>query len=345
MGYSDLPRKKLGFFPTPLAELDRLSRHLSGPRLFVKRDDLSGLAFGGNKTRKLEFLIGEAIALGCDTVITGGAEQSNHCRQTAAAAAVCGLECHLVLGGAPPAVPNGNLLLDMLCGAKIHWSGDLRKGEAIPEIAKQMKKAGRKPFVIPYGGSNSIGAIGFVEAVRELCAQTSDAGVSVTHVVFPSSSGGTHAGLALGARLFKQSFEMVGIGIDKGETGGLSLDRYIVEVANETAGRIGESCRFSVGDITIRNEYLGGGYGIVGAAEEEAIRLTAEKEGLFLDPVYTGRAMAALIDLIRKGEFSPDETVLFWHTGGTPALFPYAHQLAACCQREMQQTVGTDCRL
>jgi L-cysteate sulfo-lyase len=322
-----IPRTPLGFFPTPLTELHRLTSHLAGPRLFVKRDDLTGLAFGGNKTRKLEFLIGDALARGCDTVITGGAGQSNHCRQTAAAAAACGLACHLVLGGAPPTVPNGNLLLDILCGATIHWSGDLRKGESIPEIESGLRRAGRKPYVIPYGGSNAIGALGFVEATRELSVQMAEAGLSFTHIVFASSSGGTQAGLVLGARMLGLSTKIVGIGIEKEEAGEAAFEQRIVEIANAAAEMIEAGCVIVSDDIAVRKDYGGEGYGVIGSMEREAVRMMAETEGIFLDPIYTGRAMGGLIDMIRRGELGPEDRVLFWHTGGGPGLFAHAGEV------------------
>jgi D-cysteine desulfhydrase family pyridoxal phosphate-dependent enzyme len=316
-----LPRYPLGFFPTPLIELRRLSARLGGPRLFMKRDDLTGLALGGNKTRKLEYLVGAALAQGCDTLITGGAAQSNHCRQTAAAAAMCGMACHLVLGGHAPAVPTGNLLLDQLFEATIHWSGDLRKGEEIPVIAEELRRTGSTPCVIPYGGSNPLGATGFVEAVRELTEQLTASGESITHVVFPSSSGGTHAGLLLGTRLYAQSFHLIGIGIDKGEAGDAPFIEHVAHLATATAALLGMPDRFTAAEITVRQEYLGAGYGVVGDLERNAIHLLAETEGILVDPVYTGRAMGALIDMITRQEFTPDDTVLFWHTGGIPALF------------------------
>lgn len=327
MEYVQLPRQKLGFFPTPLIELRRLSERLSGPRIFMKRDDLTGLAMGGNKTRKLEFLVGEALALGCDTLVTGGAEQSNHCRQTAAAAAMSGFSCHLVLGGQAPKVPNGNLLLDQLFGAQIHWTGEFRKGEKIPEIAEEIRQSGKKPYIVPYGGSNPIGAAAFVEAVRELITQFKELNESVTHILFPSSSGGTHAGLTLGKHIFDQQFHFIGIGIDKGEADDVPLNEQVINLTNSTAERLGIDHTFSAADITIRNEYLGEGYGIIGDLERRAIRLTAETEGILVDPVYTGRAMGALIDMVEKKEFSPYDKILFWHTGGTPALFSYAEDI------------------
>ncbi len=327
MPHEPLPRHSLGFFPTPLMPLPRLTKRLSGPRIFMKRDDLTGLALGGNKTRKLEFLVGEALAQGCDTLITGGAAQSNHCRQTAAAAAASGLSCHLVLGGEPPSIPDGNLLLDQLFGAVIHWTGELRKGEKIPEIAESLRSAGRKPYVVPYGGSTTTGAAGFVEAVRELGQQLSQLGESITHVVFASSSGGTQAGLMVGKSLFGLDCELIGIAIDKGASGDVPFAEHVLRLANATAERLGVPHRFSASDVILREDYLGQGYGVVGELERRAIRLVAQTEGILLDPVYTGRAMGGLIDMIARGELSREHSVLFWHTGGTPALFPYAGDL------------------
>ena len=327
MNFKQLRRQGLGFFPTPLHELRQLGKKLGGPRILIKRDDMTGLAMGGNKVRKLEFLLGDALAQGCDTLITGGALQSNHCRQTAGAAAACGLECHLVLGGEPPAEANGNYLLDRLLGAEVHWAGELRKGERIPEITAELRHAGRTPYAIPYGGSNAVGATGFVEAVRELLEQLKNTGEEITHIVFPSSSGGTHAGLTVGRSMFRQNFRIVGIAIDKGEAGEGPFDEHVADLANRTSEKLNVECRFRQKDITLRNDYLGEGYGVVGDLERRAIALAAETEGVFLDPVYTGRAMGALIDMIARKEFSSGETVLFWHTGGSPALFSYAQDL------------------
>ena len=322
---ASFPRKTLGFFPTPLRELPRLSKVLGGPRIFVKRDDQSGLAFGGNKTRKLEFLVGEALARGCDCVISGGATQSNHCRQTAAAAAASGLDCHLALGGKAPRLAEGNLLLDLVLGATIHWGGANRKGEDIPRIEAELRASGRKPYVIPYGGSDRIGALGFVEAARELSGQLAAEGLEPAAIVFASSSGGTQAGLEVGARLFGFRAKLVAIAIDKVGTAGESLLDRIRSLSAEVAGL------FDLGiesdEIELREDFLGGGYGIVGEEERAAILLAARSEGLLLDPVYTGRAFAALLALIRAGEFRSGQSLVFWHTGGAPALFPYARDL------------------
>lgn len=320
-----LPKRTLGFFPTPVVELAALSRHLAGPRILMKRDDQTGLAFGGNKTRKLEYLIGEAIAEGADVIVTGGAAQSNHCRQTAAAAAACGLPCHLALGGEPPERLNGNLLLDSLLGAKIHWCGEHRKGEDIPVICDDLQQQGLQPYVIPYGGSNVTGAMGFVEAVRELSVQLGAGLADVGHVVFASSSGGTHAGLLGGRQIYGHNFRVTGINIDKGETGEKSLFEHIEELAGMVADRL--KLPFTSSDLVLLDDYVGEGYGVIGDREREAISLCARLEGILLDPVYTGRAMGGMIDLIRNKEIQRNETVLFWHTGGSPALFAYADEL------------------
>jgi D-cysteine desulfhydrase len=320
-------RQALGFFPTPLVFLENLSRRLKGPRIYMKRDDQTGLATGGNKTRKLEFLIGDALAQGCDTIITGGASQSNHCRQTVAAAASCGLQCHLVLGGEAPVSADGNLLLDMLLGAELHWTGEFRKGEKIPEIADRLKQQGKKPYIIPYGGSNSTGALGFVDAVGELAEQLKEHAITVDTVVFASSSGGTHAGLMVGREILAADFNLFGIGIDKGEAGKGSFAEHIAGIARETAARLHVKSHFSAEDVVLYEDYIGEGYGVVGELEKNAIALVAKNEGILLDPVYTGRAMGALLDLVNQRKFSRDETVLFWHTGGVPALFSYAEEL------------------
>ena len=327
---SRFPKTSLGFFPTPVAELFRLGKELKGPRIFIKRDDLTGLALGGNKTRKLEIILGEAIAQGCDTIITAGAAQSNHCRQTAAAAAKLNMECHLILGGEQPENISGNLLLDKIFGCHIHWGGANRKGEDIHKIFDQLKATGKLPYIVPYGGSNELGAISFIDAVEELTTQTDEV---FSHVVFASSSGGTHAGLILGKHIFKQAFELVGISIDKDEIDNQMLDQYIINLTNRTAKLIGLEATFSGRDLILNTNYIGEGYGVIGPLENEAINLTAQLEGILLDPVYTGRAMGGLIDMIRTGAIGKDAKVLFWHTGGAPALFAYSDSLtlgAAC---------------
>lgn len=323
-----LPRVGLAQLPTPVEELSRLGRQLGGARLLIKRDDQTGLALGGNKVRKLEFLMAEALAQGADVVLTGGAQQSNHCRLTAAAAARLGLECVLVLGGGPPPAPSGNLLLDQLLGARIHWAGAQRRGEQLAAVAEQLRAAGRRPYLIPYGGSNALGAVGYAAAMLELRQQLGDRSLAaIDRMVVASSSGGTHAGLAVGARAVGFTGQLLGIGIDKGEAGDLPYELHLAQLANATASLLDIPASFGPEDFVVNRDYLGGGYGVVGPLEREATQLLARLEGVLLDPVYTARAMGGLIDLLRRGVIGPHETVLFWHTGGAPALFAYGQTM------------------
>jgi D-cysteine desulfhydrase family pyridoxal phosphate-dependent enzyme len=313
-----LPRLRFAHLPTPVEPLPRLSAALGGPRLLVKRDDLTGLAFGGNKTRKLEFLIAEAQANGARTLVTAGAVQSNHCRQTAAAAARYGFECILVLAGEPSA-PSGNLLLDQLFGSEINWAPPDRREQVLKETFQAAWETGRRPYLIPYGGSNATGAAAYVFAMQELLEQDS----GPDWIVFPSSSGGTQAGLTLGARLFGYKGKVLGISVDQP---GPRLRQDVAALAGVTADLLAEELSFSPDDILVDDSFLGGGYGVMGEPELEAIRLFARTEGLLLDPVYTARAAAGLIDLTHRGFFAAGQTVLFWHTGGTPALFAEKYQ-------------------
>jgi D-cysteine desulfhydrase len=308
-------RLNFAHLPTPIEELRRLSAHLGGPRLFVKRDDLTGLAFGGNKTRKLEFLVAEALDQGAKMLITGGAAQSNHCRQTAAAAAKFGLECMLVLSGPRPEQPSANLLLVHLFDADVVWveSRDERDAK-LEEIHETARAAGRKPYLVPYGGSSPTGALGYAFAVEEFMAQ----GLRADWMVFASSSGGTQAGLVLGQRAFGYAGQVLGISIDEPEA---VLQARAAEIASAASGKLGERIVFDPAAVLVNADYCGAGYGVFGPGEKNAAELFAEYEGLLLDPVYTGRAAAGMIDLIRKGYFQKDETILFWHTGGQPALF------------------------
>lgn len=327
MRIESLPRFPLAQLPTPIAKLERLSRELGGPELFIKRDDQTGLALGGNKTRKLEFLVGDALAKGADTLVTLGAAQSNHCRQTAAAAAAAGLKCELILNGKRPEVPNGNLLLNELLGATAHWIERPQRAVKLKSLEAELRAAGRKPYLIPVGGSNGIGAVGYVVAMLELMEQLRTTGQCVDHLVFGSSSGGTQAGMVLGARLAGFAGSVNGLSIDKNDPEHFEYEAEVAQIANECAEYIGADVRVTKDDIHVAYGYKGEGYGVVGDLEREAIRLLARAEGIVLDPVYAGRAFGALVDLIRKGRFKRDETVLFWHTGGAPALFAYAREL------------------
>lgn len=327
MKLKSLPRIELAQLPTPLQELSRLGQLLGGPKLLVKRDDQTGLALGGNKTRKLEFLIADALKKGADTVITTGAPQSNHCRQTAAAAAQVGMGCELVLGGNEPEVPNGNVLLDLFCGANLHWTTRERRNAKMDEVARQLLSLKHNPYIIPVGGSNGLGALGYVQAMIELNDQLSKGRIKVDTIVFATSSGGTQAGMVVGARISGFEGKILGISIDQRSSQEPSYQSELAAIANEAAKLIDSRYEFTEDDFTVNYDYLGLGYGVVGNLERESIRLTACTEGLLLDPVYSGRAMGGLIDLIKKGFFSLKDTVLYWHTGGAPALFAYAREL------------------
>ena len=319
-------RVRIAHLPTPIEPLARLTKYLGGPQLFIKRDDQTGLAGGGNKTRKLEFLIADALAQGCDHIITTGAPQSNHCRQTAAAAAHFGLGCSLVLRGREPAAVTGNILLDRLLGAHLYWCGDQTCSAATAAVAAELKAMGRKPYIIPLGGSNVVGAASYVLAMEELMTQLAAAQLNLDFIVFASSSGGTQAGLVLGARAYGFRGQVLGISVDHDAQ---SLQTQVAALATATATHLGMGTLSVADQVEVNDDYLGGGYAVLGETEIEAIRLMAQFEGILLDPVYTGRAMGGLIDLIRWGAFSRGHKVLFWHTGGMPALFAYADKLTS----------------
>ena len=311
----DIPRLRFAHLPTPIEELPRLSATLGGPRILVKRDDQTGLAFGGNKTRKLEFLVAEAQEQGAKMLISAGAIQSNHCRQTAAAAAKFGFECILVLTGQLTEQASANLLLDELFGAKIVNVIDRAdRDRVLKETFDKAASDGKKPYLVPYGGSSTTGALGYAFAMDEFMQQN----VLADWIVFGTSSGGTHAGLVLGQRVFGYKGKVLGISIDESEEW---LKTHISALASDASERIGTRINFTLDDVLATDQYCKAGYGVLTDAEREAVRLFASKEGLLLDPVYTGRAAAGLINLIRKGSFRKGETVLFWHTGGQPVLF------------------------
>lgn len=311
----NLPRLEFAHLPTPVEALPRVSAGLRGQTLFVKRDDQTGLAFGGNKTRKLEFLVAEALAQGADRLVSTGAAQSNHCRQTAAAAARYGLACTLVLTGEPPERPSANLLLDNLFDADIVWVTDRAdRDRVLDETVAALKKAGGKPYLVPYGGSSPVGAAAYVFAMQEFISQN----VDVDWIVFASSSGGTQAGLALGARLFGFRGQVLGISIDEPAS---RLRARVAALANRTAALLEADITLSPHDILVNDAFNAAGYGVFTDLERHAVRQFASLEGLLLDPVYTGRAAGGLLALVEQGFFAPQDRILFWHTGGTPGLF------------------------
>jgi L-cysteate sulfo-lyase len=322
-------RLPLAHLPTPLEPLERLSRELGGPWIWIKRDDCTGLAGGGNKTRKLEFLLGDALVRGADTVMTVGAVQSNHARQTAAACARLGLRCELFLKESAPGRGesygySGNVLLDRILGAKLHIIPGASNAEtAMEERAEALRGEGRRPYAIPVGGSNAVGALGYVECARELYTQAHEMSLRIDALVHASASHGTQAGLAVGLAASGAEARLLGVGV----SGSAQQARANVErIAGATSERLGSPPRFA--EIEVDDSFLGEGYGIPTPEGLAAIRLLARLEGFLLDPVYTGKAMAGLIAMIREDRFSDEQNVVFLHTGGWPALFAYEEELA-----------------
>ncbi|MGI9302331.1 MAG: D-cysteine desulfhydrase family protein [Gammaproteobacteria bacterium] len=320
------PHVSLGHFPTPLEPLDRLSRELGGPRLLLKRDDCTGLALGGNKTRKLEFLLADALRQDADTVITAGGLQSNHVRQTAAAANKLGLRCHLVL---QPYVnrhddfymESGNLLLDGLLEATPHFcAAEVSRDSEMERIANVLRENGATPYIIPGGGSNAVGGLGYAAATEEIMLQGGERGYDISSVVVPCSSGGTQGGLVAGFAKTGDAVDVIGVDVEKP---GEALKRKVLEVATGTAGLLGLENTDLAGRLKLLSAYAGEGYGVPTVSMVEALRMLARLEGIVLDPVYSGKAMAGLIDLVRKRELPPDRDTVFIHTGGVPALFAY----------------------
>lgn len=322
----DFPRVSLCHRPTPLEPMPRLSEHLGGPALYVKRDDCTGLAGGGNKTRKLEFLAAAALEQGADTLVTTGGVQSNHARQTAAAAARLGLKCQLVL---PQVVPrddelyqhNGNVLLDGLLGAELHIVESREAAQArIAELTES-----KRAYYIPTGGSTPVGALGYVDAARECLDQCRTQGIEPTQHVLVTGSGGTHAGVLAGLLASGCDQPVIGLSVAHSAQ---EASKTVCSLVAETAELLGSKVTGIEGHVDVRDEWIGPGYGIPTDAMREAVGLTARLEGILLDPVYTGKAMAGLIHLVRSGELGPDNRIVFWHTGGSPALFAYQGDLA-----------------
>lgn len=314
-----LPRVTLAPHPTPIDTLARLRSVLgpSCPALHMKRDDLLSFGMGGNKVRKLQTVLAEAMAAGADTLITCGGLQSNHCRATAAAGSALGMRVVLVVNGVAQDRPTGNALLDQLFGADVRYTSSREERASTMEaVAAELAAAGRRPFVIPLGASTAIGAAGFALGIQEILVS----GLRPDVIVHASSSGGTQAGLIAGCALFGLKARVVGISAD--ESSG-ALAATIQGLVESLAERLGGS-RTTLGadrEVVVDDRFVGGGYGVPTDASREALALVARHEGIVLDPVYTAKAMAGLLERVRRGSFSPDETVLFWHTGGQVGLF------------------------
>lgn len=328
---TDAPRIPLAFLPTPLVPLRRLSAALKGPRLWLKRDDCTGLATGGNKTRKLEYLLAEARNTGADTVVTFGAVQSNHARQTAAACATVGLSCHLVLSrrvrwSNAAYESAGNVLLDRLLGAEVHLAGADETADVARTLVQALRDAGRLPYVVPTGGSNATGALGYALCALELDQQAREAGIELSDVMHASSSAGTQAGLVAGFAAIAGASGKPRVrvhGVNVYEADAAVLRDRVLHLAREMLATRAPALQVGADDIHVDGRYLGEDYGIPTPATLEAIRLLARTEGVLLDPVYSGKGFSALIDRVRGGEFTEVEDLVFIHTGGTAALGVY----------------------
>jgi L-cysteate sulfo-lyase len=326
MDLGRFPRIRLGQLPTPLEPMKRLTEALGGPRLWVKRDDCTGLSTGGNKTRKLEFLMADALRQKADTVLTQGATQSNHARQTAAAAAKLGLACHILLEDRTgfnddPYRLNGNVLLDRLHGASISARpGGADMAAEMEKAAETLRAKGRRPYIIPGGGSNPVGALGYANCAQEILAQFGDLGLAPAAIVHGTGSAGTQAGLVAGLVASNSRVPVLGISVRAPKE---KQEASVLALAKRTADHLGLGDIMRPEHISANGDYVGAGYGLPTPGMVDAVRMLAELEGILLDPVYSGKAMAGLIDLVRKGYFKADSDVIFLHTGGAAALFGY----------------------
>jgi len=326
MHLSRYPRLHFAHLATPLEPMKNLSKLLGGPNLWIKRDDCTGLAGGGNKTRKLEFLMGDALARGADSIITQGATQSNHARQTAAIATKMGMECHLLLEDRTGKKDvdynyNGNVLMDQLYGASLStYPADTDMNKAMESLAETLRASGKSPYIIPGGGSNPTGALGYVNAALELLVQANDSGLRIDHVVQATGSAGTQAGLVTGLAACNSRIPVLGISVRAPRE---AQEANVFKLAQATAEHLGIPGVVKRKDVVANGDYVGDGYGIPTESGIEAIKLFARQESILLDPVYSGKGAAGLIDLVRKGHFGEDENVVFLHTGGSQALYGY----------------------
>ena len=317
------PRYPLALLPTPLVETPNLTRALGGPRVLVKRDDLTGFGFGGNKVRGLEYCIAEALAQDADVVVTGAGPQSNHIRATAAAARVAGLDVVAVMHGGRPAEPRGNLLLDELLGVEIRFTDDpdrARVDDVIRQVVEELRRDGHRPYAIPRGGGMALACLGYVECVRELNTQLAHLDLRPNRLVLACGGSCTQAGLLVGARLHDAPYRIVGVTVSRPAD---ECRQRIADFARDASRLAGRALELAPEEITVRDGFIGAGYGQPTPEGIEAIRLVARTEGLFLDPTYTGKAMAGLIEEIRSGRIGSDDIVVFLHSGGEPGLFAH----------------------
>jgi L-cysteate sulfo-lyase len=325
MKMQELPRVPLGRLPTPLEKTPRLSQVLDIPNLYIKRDDLMGIGYGGNKIRKLEFLMADAVSKGADTIITTGGVQSNFTREATACAAKLGLKIILVLIGEEPEEYRGNLLLEKLMGAETHFvtaegldDGVQKAGEYMESLSENLQKKGKACYIMPVGGSTPLGCVGFATAFLELTDQTTSMGITADHLIVATGSGGTQAGLTVGKKMARADTAIRGIRVGKMFE---PFSKMIADLATETASFLEMKKVFNERDVLTYSEFVGEGYDIPTKEANDAIKLLAKTEAIFLDPVYTGKAMAGLLGLVERGEIPRKDTVVFWHTGGDPALF------------------------
>jgi L-cysteate sulfo-lyase len=330
MDLSQFPRVSLAHLPTPLEFLPRLTEHLGGPDIYVKRDDCTGLATGGNKTRKLEFSMGEALREGADTIITVGAVQSNHVRQTAAATCKLGLSCevlleHRVEHPSETYTSSGNIFLDRIFGANLReYPGGTDFDTAMAEVADEIRANGGIPYTVPGGASNTVGALGYVDCGIELLNQFSEQDLDVDHIVSATGSAGTHAGLIVGLRGSGSDLPILGIGVNAPQD---VQEERVYKLATETADLVGAPDCVVREDIIADCNYIGPGYGQPTDSMNEAVLMLARLEGLLFDPVYSGKALAGMIDYVRQGRFTKGQKIVFLHTGGSAGLFAYADSL------------------
>lgn len=330
MALSQFPRVSLAHLPTPLEHLPRLSEYLGGPDIYVKRDDCTGLATGGNKTRKLEFSMAEALEQDADTIVTVGAVQSNHVRQASAAACKLGLKCEVLLEARiedPSDIyrNSGNVLLDRIFGANLReYPAGTDFDAAMDEVAAEVAAAGGRPYLIPGGASNAVGALGYVNCASELLSQAENRGLQIDHIVCATGSAGTQAGLVVGLKSMQSTIPLLGIGVSAAQQ---EQEQKVYDLARETADFIGMPGIVAREDVVANCNYIGAGYGVPTRAMNDAVLLLARLEGLLFDPVYSGKALAGMIDLVRKGEFADAGNVVFLHTGGAAGLFAYRDQL------------------
>jgi L-cysteate sulfo-lyase len=328
MKLAKFPRLRITHGPTPLEPMKRLSEALGGPNLWIKRDDCTGLASGGNKTRKLEYLMADALQQGADTVVTQGATQSNHARQTVAIAAKLGMASHIILEDRTGYAfedykHSGNVFLDHLYGASVsEVPADTDMNAAMAQLADQLRGQGRNPYVIPGGGSNALGALGYVTCALELANQANEMGVAFDHLVHATGSAGTQAGLVVGLAGARTQIPVYGVGVRAAKA---AQEDRVYKLALETAELLGTPGCVQRDDVVANCDYVGPGYGRPTPGMIEAVTMLARLEGILLDPVYSGKGMAGLIDLCRTGHFKKGENIVFLHTGGSVALYGYRH--------------------